>query len=141
QWQELSEICDDIPKSKLNQIDEIFTQYMYWLRAKNEIKDTTVPGLRKYFEHSKYEKLKNAQVMKDVIALSNFWKVLSEKELDNQRGISKEALKYIHCLEYMPNAFWKYNLTVYCCAKTRILSCFRRKKKVKRLSANIIYLK
>ncbi|KAA6313092.1 hypothetical protein EZS27_036082, partial [termite gut metagenome] len=113
QWQELSEICDDIPKSKLNQIDEIFTQYMYWLRAKNEIKDTTVPGLRKYFEHSKYEKLKNAQVMRDVIALSNFWKVLSEKEFDNQMGISKEALKYIHCLEYMPNAFWKYNLTVY----------------------------
>jgi uncharacterized protein with ParB-like and HNH nuclease domain len=113
QWQELSEICDDLPKSKFNPIDETFTQYLYWLRAKENIKDTTVPGLRKYFEQNKYEKLKNIQVTKDVIALANFWRILSDKDIDNQLGISTDALKYIHCLEYMPNAFWKYNLTVF----------------------------
>ena len=116
QWQELSEICDDITKyqrSNQNAIDEIFTLYMYWLRAKNSIKDTTVPGLRKYFEQDKYQKLKNDETMKDVISLSYFWKVLFDKETNNNIGISEETLKYVHSLEHMPNAFWKYNLTVY----------------------------
>lgn len=116
QWQELSEICDDISKyqkSNQNTIDEIFTLYMYWLRAKSDIKDTTVPGLRKYFEQDKYLKLKNDVVMKEVISLSNFWKILFDKDCNNNFGISEEALKYVHALEHMPNAFWKYNLTVY----------------------------
>jgi uncharacterized protein with ParB-like and HNH nuclease domain len=115
-WQELSEICDDIAKDQRtnqNAIDEIFTLYMYWLRAKNNIKDTTVPGLRKYFEHNKYAKLKNDEVMIDVIALSKFWKCLSDKDISNTFGVSTEALKYIHCLEHFPNAFWKYNLTMF----------------------------
>ncbi|MCL1865736.1 MAG: DUF262 domain-containing HNH endonuclease family protein [Spirochaetes bacterium] len=115
-WQKFSEICDDIPKnnkSNQNTTDEIFTQYMYWLRAKDNIKDTTVPGLRKYFEQNKYEKLKNDEVMKDVISLSNFWKVLSDKDANNDFEVSEEALKYVHALEHMPNAFWKYNFTVY----------------------------
>ncbi|MDR0681981.1 MAG: DUF262 domain-containing protein, partial [Dysgonamonadaceae bacterium] len=115
-WQDLSEICDEMSKyqkANSNAIDEIFTLYMYWLRAKNGIKDTTVPGLRKYFEHNKYEKLKNDTVMNDVISLSNFWRILYEKELDNNFGVSEETFKYIHCLEYFPNAFWKYNLTIF----------------------------
>ncbi|MDR2652730.1 MAG: DUF262 domain-containing HNH endonuclease family protein, partial [Prevotellaceae bacterium] len=115
-WQELSETCDNIAKSnKSNQnvIDEIFTLYMYWLRAKDGIKDTTVPGLRKYFEQNKYEKLKRYQTVEDVIALSDFWRILSDKEIDNPMGVSEETLKYVHCLEYFPNAFWKYNLTIF----------------------------
>jgi uncharacterized protein with ParB-like and HNH nuclease domain len=115
-WQELSEICDNIAKSnKSNQnvVDEIFTLYMYWRRAKDGIKDTTVPGLRKYFEQNKYEKLKRSQTVEDVIALSDFWRILSDKEIDNPMGVSEETLKYVHCLEYFPNAFWKYNLTIF----------------------------
>jgi uncharacterized protein with ParB-like and HNH nuclease domain len=116
QWQELSEICDDITnlqKSNQNTIDEIFTLYMYWLRAKDGVKDTTVPGLRKYFEQNKYEKLKRDKVLEDVLALTNFWKVIADREESNVFGITKESLKYIHSLEQMPNTFWKYNLTVY----------------------------
>jgi uncharacterized protein with ParB-like and HNH nuclease domain len=116
QWQELSETCDDVAKSnKSNQntIDEIFTLYMYWLRAKNGIKDTTVPGLRNFFEQNKYEKLKNDKTIEDVISLSNFWKILLNKVTINSIGVSEEALKYVHSLENMPNVFWKYNLTVY----------------------------
>jgi uncharacterized protein with ParB-like and HNH nuclease domain len=116
QWQELSETCDEIAKtnkSVQNAIDDIFTQYMYWLRAKDGIKDTTVPGLRKYFEQNKYEKLKNDKVIKDIISLSTFWEILSDKDTNNPIGISDETLKYVHALENMPNAFWKYNLTVY----------------------------
>jgi hypothetical protein len=116
QWQELLEVCDDISKyqrSNQNAVDEIFTLYMYWLRAKNGIKDTTVPGLRKYFEQNKYERLKSDDVTRDVIVLSKFWKILSDKECDNSMGISTETLKYVHSLEHMPNAFWKYNLTIY----------------------------
>jgi hypothetical protein len=116
EWKKLSEICDDITKnnkSNQNAIDEIFTQYMYWLRAKDNIKDTTVPGLRKYFEQNNHEKLKNDEVMKDVMSLSKFWETLSDKDTNNNLGISDVALKYVHALEHMPNAFWKYNLTVY----------------------------
>jgi uncharacterized protein with ParB-like and HNH nuclease domain len=115
-WQELSETCDDLAKSNKssqNNIDEIFTLYMYWLRANDGIKDTTVPGLRRYFEQNKYEKLKRDKTIEDVILLSNFWKILSDKATDNNIGISVESLKYVHCLEYFPNAFWKYNLTTY----------------------------
>ena len=116
QWQELSEICDDITKNqKTNQntIDEIFTLYMYWLRADEGIKDTTVPGLRKYFEHNQYERLKKYNVVNDVISLANFWEILTNKYTPNEMEISEKALKYIHALDNFPNNFWKYNLTVY----------------------------
>ena len=117
-WKQFSEICEELPKnnnSKSNQnaIDEIFTQYMYWCRAKGNDKKITVPGLRKYFAEEKYKKIRNDKVINDVISLSNFWKVLSQKNIDNYFGISEDAFKYIHALEYMPNTFWKYNLTVY----------------------------
>ena len=115
-WQELTEICDDIAKyqkSNQNVIDDIFTQYTYWLRAMDGIRDISIPGLRKYFEHNGYEKLKNERVMNDVISLSNFWKVLLDKQIHNTFGVVGETLKYIHCLEYFPNAFWKYNITIF----------------------------
>jgi hypothetical protein len=51
--------------------------------------------------------------MIDVISLSNFWKALSDRETDNIFGVSVETFKYIHCLEHFPNAFWKYNLTLF----------------------------
>jgi hypothetical protein len=51
--------------------------------------------------------------MKDVITLSNFWKTLFDKDINNTFGVSTETLKYIHCLEHFHNAFWKYNITIF----------------------------
>ena len=39
-------------------MDELFTRYMYYERAKNGIKSTITDSLRKFYEQGKYALLK-----------------------------------------------------------------------------------
>jgi uncharacterized protein with ParB-like and HNH nuclease domain len=115
-WQELTQLCKDIyPNADTSQniVDEIFTLYTYIARSRLGIKDTTIIGLRKFYEQNKYEKLKNSQLVVDLIDLANFWKDLENKDTNNEYGVSESSLKYIHCLQRYPNQYWKYLVSVY----------------------------
>ena len=59
QWKKLEERCGQIfqPK-KGTPLDEIFTRYMYFVRAKRGIKNTTTEALRKFYEQNGYSLLK-----------------------------------------------------------------------------------
>lgn len=50
-------------------MDELFTKYMYYLRAKQGNRKTTTEALRKFFEKNGYALLKNDKALDDLEAL------------------------------------------------------------------------
>ena len=51
-------------------MDELFTKYMYYLRAKQGNRKTTTEALRKFFEKNSYALLKNDDALDDLESLA-----------------------------------------------------------------------
>ena len=87
EWKELEEITGAVfnPISG-TPMDELFSRYMYYLRAKEGIKSSTTEALRKFYEKNKYQYLKNDQTLKDLKSLALFWKSISRQ--DKERFVS-----------------------------------------------------
>lgn len=60
-WSEIIKNANSLGAQKISTIDDILNQYMYILRAKNNEKDTTLPGVRRYFTDINKEPLKSPQ--------------------------------------------------------------------------------
>ncbi|HWJ30297.1 MAG TPA: DUF262 domain-containing HNH endonuclease family protein [Flavisolibacter sp.] len=111
QWKELSQIC----KQGWLSIDDIFRYYTHVLRARNGDRSKEI-GLRKFYAEDKYARLKDLELMPEVMELANFWRYINaEIEPDEAFAykISSEARKYIHCLKCYPNEYWKYPTSVF----------------------------
>lgn len=92
-------------------MDELFTRYMYYERAKRGIKSSTTEALRKFYESDNdYALLKNENTFQNLISLADFWKDVS---LQNTDRFSVEILKRLFVLNYAPNGMWNYFLSVY----------------------------
>lgn len=109
-WKELELLSEQIFSSQSGSpMDELFTRYMYYLRAKQGNRNTTTEALRKFFEKNSYELLKNDEALNDLEALANFW-----YSIENQSDkFSKRVLKQLFILHYAPNSMWAYFLSVY----------------------------
>lgn len=106
-WKALEEVCNSTFKSPATTpMDEIFARYMYYLRAKDEIKETTTEGLRRFYEKDGYVRLKNDQALNDLEDLAFFWKDVAVQSEDR---FSISILKKLFVLNYAPNGMW-YNL-------------------------------
>jgi len=110
-WKDLEEITGSIfnPISG-TPMDELFTRYMYYLRAKEGNKSTTTEALRKFYERKKYEYLKQPHTISDLKALALFWKSVSDQ--DHNR-FSNQVLKKLFVLNYAPNGMWQHITSVY----------------------------
>lgn len=109
-WKELERICDSIFTSQSGSpMDELFTRYMYFLRAKQGIKSTSVEALRKFYERDAYKLLKNENVLSDLEMLADFWNSIEEQS----EIYSERVLKNLFVLKYAPNGMWAYMLSAY----------------------------
>ena len=110
-WNELVKLCDKI-FAPLNEtpMDEIFVRYMYFVRAKQGIKDTTTVALRKFYEKGKYALLKSDKTFDDLNDLAKFWKAVVEQDDDL---FSEKVLRRLFILGYAPNGMWTYIVSVY----------------------------
>lgn len=73
-WKDLEVLCDSIFHPITGTpMDELFTRYMYYERAKQSIKSSTTEALRKFYERNAYSLLKNDQTFENLIDLANFW--------------------------------------------------------------------
>lgn len=109
-WKEISEVADYIfKKSFATPVDEVFTKYMYVIRAKEKIKTTTTESLRKFFEHEDYQRLLKEKTIDDLKKLVSFWKSIYEFNGE----FSKDVLKRLYVLKFAPNSMWEYLTTVY----------------------------
>jgi len=111
QWKELEEVCGKIFRP-LNgtPMDELFTRYMYFIRAKQGIKSSTTEALRKFYEKDKYSILKQDGTLPNLKILANFWNDVYHQNSDR---FSNNILKKLFVLSYAPNGMWTYFLSVY----------------------------
>jgi len=111
QWKELEEVCGKIFRP-LNgtPMDELFTRYMYFIRAKQGIKSSTTEALRKFYEKDKYSILKQDETLPNLKILANFWNDVYHQNSDR---FSNNILKKLFVLSYAPNGMWTYFLSVY----------------------------
>lgn len=110
-WKGLELISEEIFSAQSGSaMDELFTRYMYYLRAKQGNRKTSTESLRKFFEKNNYELLKNDYALTDLEILGSFWYSV-EKQLDTV--FSERVLKQLIILNYAPNSMWTYFLSVY----------------------------
>ena len=111
QWKELTQCC----KQGNLSIDDVFRYYTHILRARNNDKSKEV-GLRKFYADDKYKRLKDENLMSEIMILAEFWRYVNvgiEPDEEVNYSISIEARKYLHCLSCYPNEFWKYTTSVF----------------------------
>ncbi|PKL80857.1 MAG: hypothetical protein CVV25_02770 [Ignavibacteriae bacterium HGW-Ignavibacteriae-4] len=110
-WKELEEISSKIFKP-LNgtPMDELFTRYMYFVRAKKGIKSSTTEALRKFYEKDKYAILKLDETLPNLKILVDFW---NDVYTQNSERFSQNILRKLFILNYAPNSMWTYFLSVY----------------------------
>ncbi|MCD8325817.1 MAG: DUF262 domain-containing HNH endonuclease family protein [Lachnospiraceae bacterium] len=110
-WKELEELCEKIfhPISG-TPMDELFTRYMYFVRAKMGIKSSTTDALRKFYERDGYILLRNEETFEDLVVLANFWNEVSNQDKDR---FSVNILRKLFVLNYAPNSMWTYFVSVY----------------------------
>ena len=110
-WKGLEDLCDSLfPNSSGTPMDELFTRYMYFERAKRGISTSTTEALRKFYEKDSYQLLKNKITLENLIDLADFWKDVSAQ--DDMR-FSDKVLRQLYILNYAPNSMWTYFVSVY----------------------------
>lgn len=110
-WKELEEISSRIFKPLYGTpMDELFTRYMYFVRAKQGIKSSTTEALRKFYEKGKYAILKQDETLPNLKILVDFW---NDVYAQNSERFSQNILRKLFILNYAPNGMWTYFLSVY----------------------------
>ena len=110
-WKDLESLCEKIfhPISG-TPMDELFTRYMYYERAKMGIKSSTTEALRKFYERDGYALLKKDGVFENLITLAYFWNDVANQ---NNERFSEDILRKLFVLNYAPNGMWTYLVSVY----------------------------
>ena len=110
-WKELETLCNKIfHPSTGTPMDEIFTRYMYYERAKLGITQSTTEALRKFYEKDSYAILKKDETFDNLIDLANFW---DDVHKQSKTRFTDEVLRKLFILNYAPNGMWSYFLSVY----------------------------
>lgn len=110
-WKTLETISDEMFSSASGSpMDELFTRYMYFERAKLGIRNTTTEALRKFYEKDKYALLKKENTLSNLEALAQFWKSVV---IQDDCQFSDRILKRLLVLNNAPNGMWTYLISVY----------------------------
>lgn len=95
-------------------IQKLFYYYMFYLRATENDKTTTTPGLRKYYSSNSFEKLFDDNLMNNLDNILEFWEVVNCREDKNDSWTKNiKILSVLDMLTSYPNEFWKYPVVIY----------------------------
>ena len=109
-WKILEEKCNKYFHPSIGTpLDELFTRYMYYERAKLNITKSTTEALRTFYSKDKYNLL-NENTLNNLETLMDFWKDVLEQ---SDERFSPEVVRLFFILEYAPNGMWTYFLSVY----------------------------
>lgn len=111
QWQQLDDEATDASES----IQKLFYYYMFYLRALENDRNTTTPGLRKYYSRNNFEQLYKTDIITNLNSMLNFWKVVNNGVEIEDEDWSKniEIKQTLDGLSSYPNEFWKYPVVIY----------------------------
>ena len=110
-WKVLEELCEKIfhlPTEK--PMNELFTRYMYYERAKIGIKSSTTEALRRFYEKGSYSLLKKDETFENLNILAAFWNDVANQSIER---FSDKVLRRLFVLHYAPNSMWTYFVSVY----------------------------
>ena len=111
QWKALDTIASDVFKpTSGTPLDELFTRYMYYERAKLGIKSSTTEALRKFYERDSYAIFKKPETLDNITTLAKFWQ---DVNLQDSERFSQDILRKLFVLNYAPNGMWTYLVSVY----------------------------
>ncbi|MER2295417.1 MAG: hypothetical protein ABS913_08860 [Desemzia incerta] len=88
---------------------------MFYLRALENDRNTTTPGVRKYFSRNNFENLYKNRVLDDLNTIMDLWTVVNNRENieDELWSNNIEIKKILDALSSYPNEFWKYPVVIY----------------------------
>lgn len=110
-WKQIDEDCQKIfGHDSGKALDELFTRYMYYERARKNITSTTTEALRKFFEKENYSLLKSEGTWTKIKSLAQFWKDVSNQDSEKFDDLTR---KHLFVLKYAPNGMWTYLVSVY----------------------------
>ena len=110
-WKELDELCGKIFRvTNITPMDELFTRYMYFERAKRGVRTSTTEALRKFYEKDNYALLKKEETFDSLLVLAKFWNDVTNQE---ESRFSKRVLRQLFVLRYAPNGMWTHFVSVY----------------------------
>ncbi|MGN0867563.1 MAG: DUF262 domain-containing protein [Oligosphaeraceae bacterium] len=110
-WQGLTEEAERAGEN----IQNLFTYYMFYLRARDNDRDTTTPGVRKYYSANKFKRLYSDNVMSNLAIIAEFLKVWNKRiiELDEEWTKDMGILQALDILSFYPNDFGKYPVIIF----------------------------
>ena len=106
-WKTLEDKCEKVFHPLTGTpMDEVFTRYMYYERAKQGVKGSTTEALRKFYEKNSYSLLKREDTFENMIDLTDFWIDVGNQSVDR---FSDKILRKLYVLNYAPNGMWTYS--------------------------------
>ena len=110
-WKALEKITENIFKpSHGTPMDELFTRYMYYERAKQGNRKTTTEALRDFYARNSYKLLKSEETLENIEALAEFW---TDVYGQNEQRFSDRVLRRLFVLNYAPNGMWTYMVSAW----------------------------
>ncbi|MCM3044066.1 MULTISPECIES: DUF262 domain-containing protein [Bacillus] len=111
EWQQLEEDAGNAKES----IQKLFYYYMFYLRALENDRNTTTPGIRKYYSRNNFEQLYKKELMDNLHTVANLWLVINNRVEIEGEDWSKniEVKQALDGLSSYPNEFWKYPVVIY----------------------------
>lgn len=108
-------LIDESASNANESIQKLFYYYMFYLRAKENDRNTTTPGIRKYYSQNQFEKLYQSDLLTNLRLLVSLWTVINNRIVveDENWSENKEILKVLDSLSSYPNEFWKYPVVIY----------------------------
>lgn len=110
EWQEL----DEDARNSNESIQKLFYYYMFYLRAKENDRNTTTPGIRKYYSKNGFSRLYDKDIMSNLKIVLQLWTVVNTGNgLNEPWSKNIELLQTLDALKSYPNEFWKYPVVIY----------------------------
>lgn len=91
-------------------MDELFTRYMYYIRALRGQSESTTIALRKFYELDKYALMYQDDTLSNLEKLADFWNDVANQDVER---FSMRVLRRLFVLSYAPNGMWRYFTSVY----------------------------
>ena len=110
-WKYFSNRTKEVGESK----KDVFTHYMYYLRAREKDCDATTIGVRKYFTQNDSARLNDKDILKVLNRIADLWSVVNNQEVLDGEPWSKDTdiLKIVDMLKNFQNESWKGAVVVY----------------------------
>ncbi|KIS02735.1 DUF262 domain-containing protein [Paucilactobacillus wasatchensis] len=109
-WKRLDEDTTQASES----IQKLFYYYMFYLRALENDRKTTTPGIRKYYSRDNFKRLYQNDLMDNLNAILSLWIVVNNRtEIDESWSKNIQIKQTLDELTSYPNEFWKYPVVIF----------------------------